>query len=108
MEGFSFICNINDLNKDGRAKFVINDVDIAVFKIKDEIFVVNNICPHQHASIIHEGFVENDYVVCPLHKWKFNLKNGKLNNRTKGLETYSVKIIDDKIYAKVTAKELNW
>lgn len=108
LEGFHFICNIADLKESEGKRFYINDADIAVFKIEEEVFVVSNVCPHQQQPVIHEAFVENKCVVCPLHGWTFKLKDGKLHSGSRGLETYPNKIIDGKIYAKVVAKELNW
>jgi NAD(P)H-dependent nitrite reductase small subunit len=108
MENFKFVCDVDKLSDSEGKRFLINDVDIAVFKINEEIFAVSNICPHQQASMIHEGFVENGCVVCPLHGWTFNLKSGNLHSGSKGLDIYPIKIVDGKIYAKVVAKEINW
>ena len=74
-EGYTKVCKVSELKENQGKRFLINDVDIAVFKINEEIFVVSNICPHQHTSIIYDGFVEDDCVVCPAHGWMFNLKN---------------------------------
>jgi NAD(P)H-dependent nitrite reductase small subunit len=107
-EGFYLICSENDLKDSQGKRFYINDTDIAIFKVGDKIYAVSNVCPHQQASKIYEGFVENNCVVCPLHGWTFNLKTGNLHSGSKGLDTYPTKIVDGKIYAKVVKKELNW
>ena len=89
-------------------KYYPKDVDIAVFKVNGEIFVLNNVCPHQHTSVIYDGFVEDGCVVCPAHGWMFNLKTGKQPTGARGLDSYQVKIIDDEVFAIVKAKELKW
>ena len=63
-------------------------------KLEQKIFAVSNVCPHQQAAKIYEGFVEDEFVVCPLHGWKFKLKNGKLASGSRGLDTYPIKNID--------------
>jgi len=108
INGYNFICDENILKESVGQRFYINDTDVAVFKVNGEIFAVSNVCPHQQATKIYEGFIENNCVVCPLHGWTFNLKNGKLHNGSRGLDTYEVKILDGKVYAKIKTKELNW
>ena len=108
IEGYYFLCNVDELQDSKGERFYVNDTDVAVFKIKDKIYAVSNICPHQHASLIYEGFVENECVVCPLHGWTFTLETGNLHSGSRGLDTYDVKVIDGKIYAKVIPKQLNW
>jgi len=34
-----------------------------------------------YANLEEQGYVEGEYFVCPLHGWKFNLENGKCNNK---------------------------
>ena len=108
IDNYTFLCMVDELKESEGKRMYINDVDIAVFKFNEEIFVFGNICPHQQAPAIHEGFVENGCVVCPLHGWTFNLKDGKLHNGGKGLDTFQIKIIRGELHAKVSAKNINW
>ena len=108
IEDYFFICEENILKDSEGKRFYVNDTDIAIFKVKNKIYAVSNVCPHQQASKIFEGFVENNCVVCPLHGWTFSLKTGELHNGSNGLDMYPIKNIDGKIYAKVVGKELNW
>lgn len=107
-DGLTKVCRISELSENQGKRFLINDVDIAVFKVNGEIFVLNNVCPHQHTSVIYDGFIEDGCVVCPAHGWMFNLKTGKQPTGARGLDSYQVKIIDDEVFAIVKAKELKW
>lgn len=108
MEGFEFICNQEDLKENVGRKFIVNDFEIAVFKLNDEIFAVSNICPHQQSRLIYDGFVEDGFVVCPAHGWKFNLRTGKKESGSNGLQVYPVEVVDGKVYVKVMYKALRW
>ena len=105
---FTKVCTVSELRENQGKRFLINDVDIAVFKVNGEIFVLNNVCPHQHTSVIYDGFIEDGCVVCPAHGWMFNLKTGLQSTGARGLDSYQVKIIDDEVFAIVKAKELKW
>jgi nitrite reductase/ring-hydroxylating ferredoxin subunit len=107
-EGFTFLSSISDLQKGIGKKFIVNDTEIAVFKINSEVFAVSNICPHQQTHLIYDGFVEDEFVVCPAHGWKFNLKTGKKDSGSNGLDSYPVEIIDSQVYVKVHPKNLRW
>jgi nitrite reductase/ring-hydroxylating ferredoxin subunit len=102
------VCRLDDLKENFGKRFLINDVEVAVFKVKDEVYVVSNICPHQHSALIYDGFVEDGCVVCPAHGWMFNLKTGKQPTGARGLDSYPTIIIDDEVYALVKPKELKW
>ena len=105
---YSYICELADLKNEIGHRFYINDVDIAVFKVNEKIFVVSNTCPHQQAGAIHDGFIEDENVVCPLHGWTFKLCDGRLHNGARGLDAFPSKIIDGKLYSKVAPKNINW
>ena len=107
-EGFTFICSIEDLIESIGKKFIINDTEIAVFKINSEVFAVSNICPHQQTHLIFDGFIEDEFVVCPAHGWKFNLRTGKKDSGSNGLQVYPVEIVDDKVYVKVLPRQMRW
>lgn len=108
LEGFKKICKVNALKENQGKRFIVNDVDVAVFKVKDSIYAISNICPHQHAALLYDGFVEEGKVACPAHGWEFELDTGKLVNAHAKIDTYEVKILDDDVYVKVFKKDLKW
>lgn len=107
-EGFTFLCSLNDLQESIGKKFLVNNVEIAVFKINSEVFVLSNICPHQQTHLIYDGFIEEEFVVCPAHGWKFNLRTGKKDSGSNGIDSYPVKIFEDNVFVKVHSKKFNW
>jgi 3-phenylpropionate/trans-cinnamate dioxygenase ferredoxin component len=107
-DGYSKVCTVSELKENQGKRFLINDVDVALFKVNGEIFILNNTCPHQHTTIIYDGIIEDGCVVCPAHGWMFNLKTGLQPTGARGLDSYPVKIINDEVFAKVKAKELKW
>ncbi len=107
-DNFYKVCKVSDLKESIGERYLVNDTDIALFKINGKIFAVNNVCPHKQANIMHEGFVENECVVCPLHGWTFELSTGNLIGGSRGLKSYPVEIKNEDIYVQVIPKELNW
>ena len=107
-EGFIYLCSVNDLQECIGKKFIVNDVELAVFKINADVFVLSNICPHQQTHLIFDGFIEDEFVVCPAHGWKFNLRTGKKDTGSNGLLVYPVELVDGKVYVKVLPRQMQW
>ncbi|MFA3782650.1 nitrite reductase small subunit NirD [Melioribacteraceae bacterium 4301-Me] len=105
---FKKVCSYSELKEKVGKKFFVDDVEIAIFKVENEIFAVSNICPHQKTHLIHEGLVENCKVICPVHGWEFDLKTGQLPSNRKGLNTYEVEVINDNVYVKAKKDEYKW
>ena len=108
MEGYKYICKLNELQENVGRKFIINDIEIAVFKINSGVFALSNICPHQQTHLIYDGFVEDEFVVCPAHGWKFNLRTGKKDSGSNGLDSYPIEIIGNQVYIKVHPIKYSW
>ena len=107
-EGYTKLCKLSDLKEKQGKRFIIDDIEIAVFKFDGEVFAISNICPHQHTALIYEGFVEDGCVVCPAHGWMFDIKTGKQQTGVRGLDTFPIKIINDEVFLLVKKKEWNW
>lgn len=100
---FKKICKESEIyNRKGRRFELDDENEIAVFKVEGEIYVVDNICPHNHSPQIFEGYIEEMYVACPIHGFRFNLKTGeqpiKLGCR---LRTFEHKTEDGFLYVKI-------
>jgi nitrite reductase/ring-hydroxylating ferredoxin subunit len=108
IEGFTKVCSVENLKNYTGKRFFIDDVEVAVFLINEAIYALSNICPHQHTSLIYDGFIEDGFVICPVHGWMFNLETGRTPTGSKGLDSYPVKVIDGNVFIKVIGKKLNW
>jgi 3-phenylpropionate/trans-cinnamate dioxygenase ferredoxin subunit len=84
---------------------------ICIAKTKgDSLYACANKCPHA-GGIISDGFIDAlNNVVCPIHRYKFNLKNGRdVSGEGYYLRTYPVLLRDDGIYVGIEEKTfLNW
>jgi len=108
LEGFTKICSIGDVKENQGKKFIVGSEEIAIFKVKGKFYALSNVCPHQHTSIIYDGFLDAGYVFCPAHGWQFNLETGNQPDGRSGLSTYEVKILENEVWVKVVKKELQW
>ena len=107
-DGFKKICAFDDLKEQAGKRFIIDEIDLAVFKLEGKVYTLSNICPHQHTTMIYDGFIEHGCVVCPVHGWMFDLQTGNMPTGSRGLESYETKIINNDVYAKISKKELKW
>ena len=60
--------------REGR-EVMIGDCAIAVFNLGDKFLAVESRCPHRGGPLA-DGIVTAEGVVCPLHGWKIDLRNG--------------------------------
>lgn len=68
-------------------------------RYKDTYYAFAHKCPHA-SGLMAEGFIDaQGQVVCPLHRYRFNMANGR-NTSGEGyfLKTYPVEIREDGIY----------
>ncbi|MEZ5916758.1 MAG: bifunctional 3-phenylpropionate/cinnamic acid dioxygenase ferredoxin subunit [Parvularculaceae bacterium] len=66
---------------------------IALFKIGDEVFAIDDTCSHAEAQL-SQGFVEDCAVECPLHQACFDLRTGAALSApaTEPVNTYPAKV----------------
>jgi nitrite reductase (NADH) small subunit len=117
MGDFIKICKVTDLpNKRGRKFQLDEDTEIAVFKINDKIYAVENTCPHNQSHVMDEGFIdENLYLACPIHGWRFHLETGQVPPNDEGfsgrLRIFNTKIENNEVWVekkKRKFKLFNW
>ncbi|MBX9892417.1 MAG: nitrite reductase (NAD(P)H) small subunit [Chitinophagaceae bacterium] len=68
-------------------------------RFQDQIFACAHKCPHA-SGIMADGFIDaRGQVVCPLHRYRFDLRNGR-NTTGEGyyLRTYTVEIREDGVF----------
>ena len=59
---------------------IVDGKEIGIFLTESgDIHAINNICPHKQGPL-SEGTVSGDYVYCPLHDQKVDLRSGEVQN----------------------------
>src|SRR5581483_3066707 len=94
-EWFKIAETLNELlfNNNNLSVVEVNRKKITLAKYKDEILACAYLCPHA-SGILAEGYIDAPgNIVCPVHRYKFNLTNGR-NVTGEGyyLKTYPVKV----------------
>jgi nitrite reductase (NADH) small subunit/3-phenylpropionate/trans-cinnamate dioxygenase ferredoxin subunit len=101
MAEFRTVARVGDIpDGQGRA-FVVHDCIVAVFHLGGQYHAINDLCPHQGASLA-EGHVEDHTVSCPWHGWRFRVTDGTWcdNPRIK-TDSYRVRVVDDQIQVAI-------
>jgi NAD(P)H-dependent nitrite reductase small subunit len=101
MKKFYPVCSIYDVRSGKGKKIRINNKTIALFKYKNNVYAIQNRCPHQNADLAN-GYIKDDKVYCSLHHWSFNIFNGAYSFNPKvSIQTYEVKVENDKIFVGI-------
>lgn len=80
-----------------------DDFQVAILRVKNVLYALDNICPHRHADRIFEGIVKDGTVMCPLHGWAYSISTGQnvnLRQGIKSLKSYVVIEKDSFVYLK--------
>jgi nitrite reductase/ring-hydroxylating ferredoxin subunit len=77
----------------------VGDYDVAFFNVGGEIYALDDVCPHFGGSL-HLGPLLDDgkIVACPLHGWRFNLSDGKMNPGKRSVSAFDVRIENGDVY----------
>ena len=87
------------------ADVTAGDRKICLAKYKDEIFAFAPKCPHASGLFVN-GFIDAlGNVVCPLHRYRFCMKNGRnVSGEGYYLKHWPVALKDDGVYVGLEAK----
>mgnify|MGYP001363653538 CR=1 FL=1 len=82
----------------GRPKrVVIENTEVALFFIKGQFYAVQNQCPPQHYSAMHEGILNGLALTCPMHGWTFDVSTGHATVGGGRLKRYAVKVVGNDV-----------
>lgn len=77
---------------------------VAVFYVDNQYHAIDDLCPHAGASL-GAGYVEDCVVLCPLHAWRFDIRDGTwCDNRRLKVDAFDVRVQDDEIQVSMTPK----
>lgn len=79
---------------DSAIKVVVDIDELCLVRTKNSFYAIKNKCPHQ-AFPLHNGLcTKDDEIICPYHRYKFDLKTGNSNsvNCLGKLQKYELKL----------------
>ncbi|MGB2869934.1 MAG: non-heme iron oxygenase ferredoxin subunit [Bacteroidota bacterium] len=101
MDKFTKIGPIDEVTRTRPKRVTSGLTEVVVFNIDGQIHAVENNCPHQHFSRLHEGTLDGCTLTCPMHGWSFDLRTGKPVNGAGTLKTYEVRIRDGVVWVEL-------
>lgn len=97
MSSFETVARVGEIPENQGRTFEVDGRLIALFHTNEGYFAIDDLCPHAGASL-GAGYVENCVVVCPLHAWRFDVRDGTwCDNRRLKTDSYAVRIVGDEI-----------
>ncbi|MFY7901041.1 MAG: Rieske (2Fe-2S) protein [Chitinophagaceae bacterium] len=85
----------------------VKDTKITLVNYQNQLYAIAYKCPHA-SGIMANGFIDGiGNAVCPLHRYKFNIKNGR-NTTGEGyyLKTYSVDVNEQGVFVALTKQSI--
>ncbi|AXT19121.1 (2Fe-2S)-binding protein [Flavobacteriaceae bacterium AU392] len=98
VDGWEYVCDIDEIPEDRAKIFIVNNERIAVFKYDNKLSAISNVCKHQGGPL-GEGKVIDGCVTCPWHGYQYLPHNGQSPPPfTEKIATYNLKTENNKIY----------
>ena len=97
--GWQRVCKLVDIAADQAHQFDADGHKIAVARVGDDVFAVDDRCTHEEWSLC-DGYVEGGQIVCGLHQARFDLRTGQVTMApaTEPLGTFAARVIDGDVW----------
>jgi nitrite reductase/ring-hydroxylating ferredoxin subunit len=79
--GFQRVANKRDIKEGGLLGVELEGNNIVLAMINGQVFAMDAVCSHQGAPL-EEGTLEGFNLTCPWHYAVFDVRNGKVSDRT--------------------------
>ncbi len=102
MSEFQTIAKVGSVAEGEGTTVEAGDRVLALFLHNGKYFVIDDLCPHQGASLGAGHLDEEGAVTCPWHAWRFSVCDGTwCDNPRLKVDTYEVRVEGDEIQVRV-------
>ncbi len=82
-------------------KIKVGNQNICLVGFEGELYAVSSKCPHAGGELAG-GWCENGQIICPLHRYQYNLETGKgAAGQGDYIDVFPVEMRQDGIYVQV-------
>lgn len=101
MSEFVQVAKLSQLPEDTGLCVEVDGKEIALFKVGDKVYAMDQICPHAGGPMA-EGSLNGDMAMCPWHGWEFSVKTGECSFNSEIRQViFQVRQEGDDIYVKI-------
>jgi nitrite reductase/ring-hydroxylating ferredoxin subunit len=88
---------------DGKGRrYAVSGMAVAVFNVRGRFFACTDRCPHM-AARLSQGRLEGEIVVCWMHGWKIDLRDGSCPGRDRArVEVFPVRLSGETLEIELT------
>ncbi len=96
------VAKTSDLENNNVFCVTINNKEIAIFKVKNRLYALNNTCTHMGGPLC-EGHLDGEVIECPWHGGRFNVTTGEVveGPPSRAEKTYNVRINGDDVELEI-------
>lgn len=98
LENWQTIGTLDDFVDGEPAAIIAGERQVAVFRLGDEVFALNDLCSHGHARL-SDGYVEDGCVECPLHQGLIDIRTGapRCAPITEPVRAFPIRVVDSRV-----------
>ena len=95
------VFNENALMNGENSVIDVDGTEVAVFKIDDEFYAIEDVCSHDGTEIA-SGELDGDEIICPRHGARFCVKTGAVKSAPayEDIHSYPVRIVEGNVQIK--------
>ena len=99
---YAEVCRLEDLADNKPHQLTVDGFDLAVVKVDDAVYAVDDLCTHAAVSL-SEGDVEDCRIECWMHGSMFDLRTGEPSGppATEPVATYATKVEDGAVLVDI-------
>ena len=71
------LCSESDLDHNESRLFSVNGLDIALFRVEDNFYALDDLCSHGPGSL-SEGYLDGFNIECDFHNGAFDIRTGEV------------------------------
>ena len=95
------LCAVEDVPSGGGRIVRAENRAIALFRVGEEVFALDNVCPHWGGPL-GDGLFEGRTVTCPWHAWQFDVCTGEaMFDPGKKVHCFPVHVTGDDVFVEV-------
>ena len=95
------VFNVNALMNGENSVIDVDGTEVAVFKIDDEFYAIEDVCSHDGTEIA-SGELDGDEIICPRHGARFCVKTGAVKSAPayEDIHSYPIRILEGMVQIK--------